>query len=277
MIKRVAINLLTIFLVANILLLGVSFTIKDICVDTVSDAMVKNTEVNKVLDVTKELAPNITDEQYEKVKEAVSDSPKVKEITEKYLNSAIEMIDNKNANSDAEIKSTVKSFVDENISTIEKELNIKVTEDMKNKLYESLESKVEGESSYGNLVAKVTKNMNGTQKAMVKFYSAMTANSTKIILFIVFIFIIVLTALVKESLYKWILNFGGAALTAGIISILLTNLISSRLQTRLTNNLLGKTATIAIDPMVNFGIISMVAGIIMLIIYFILSKRLNKE
>lgn len=275
MIKRVAINLLTIFLVANIILLGVSFTIKDIFVDTVSDAMVKNTEVNKILDVTKEVAPNITDEQYEKVKEAVSDSPKVKEITEKYLNSAIAMIDNKNANT--EIQTAVKSYVDENISTIEKELNIKITDDMKNKLYQSLESKVEGESTYGNLVTKVTKNMNGTQKLMVKFYTAMTANSTKIILFAVFAFIIILTALVKESFYKWILNFGGAAFTAGLISIFLTKLISGRLQNKLTSSLIGKTSTIAIDPMVNFGIISMVAGIIMLIIYFIFVKRLNKE
>lgn len=275
MIKRVAINLLTIFLVADIILLGVSFTIKNIFVDTVSDAMVKNTEVNKILDVTKEVAPNISDEQYEKVKEAVSDSPKVKEITEEYLNSAIAMVDNKNANID--IQTAVKSYVDENISTIEKELNIKITDDMKNKLYQSLESKVEGESTYGNLVTKVTKNMNGTQKLMVKFYSAMTANSTKIILFAVFAFIILLTALVEESFYKWILNFGGATFTAGVISIFLTKLISGRLQNKLTSNLLGKTSTIVIDPMVNFSIIAIIAGIIMLIIYFILSRRVDNK
>lgn len=267
MFRRVAINLLTIFMVGLLVILAISFSIKDVFTNALSNSMINNLEVLKILEITKTVIPEITDNEYNQIKEDIINSDKTKEITEKYMEVALDLVNNKGNNTNIDIESSINDFIDDSIFKIQSKFKVEIPKEYKEIIYSNFKSTVNGESTYVNISNKIENNLTGRQKAMLKLYSTLTELRTRIIISCSLVFMIILLALVKESYYKELLNLGVASIIASVLTFVISKIMLNNLAT-----LFKSSTNINMNKLNMNGGILIIVGIFSIVLYFVIKK-----
>ena len=93
--KKFLLGILSILLVFLSMALVFSYTINDICINTISSEVVKNEMTSRVIDGIKNNYPDVSNKTLEDIETTISNSDEINKITEKYFNNIINYVSNK--------------------------------------------------------------------------------------------------------------------------------------------------------------------------------------
>lgn len=275
--KKILTGIFTIILIFLIELLIISFSAKEICINTISDSVVKNEVSSKVLDeVTKELS-DVKYEDLVKIELATKNNEAINKITDKYFDSMIDSIVNNSDIIVPDTKEELNKIINDNIEVLDK-LNINITEQQKDLVIEKLtgeNNKIE--KIYINVANSLKNSLTKEQEEIANVYSTFSSNKFKYILVGLIILFILLIAVIKKSWYKWIINVSIASMVCGITTALIIPKISDDLSSEITNRVLGRSASINVNNLTNLGYIILGIGIVALIIYLIINFIIKKN
>ena len=266
-IKKFICGLLTVLLIILFSTLIFSLNFKKVVVNTISSVVVKEEIVSSINDVVSSFDDKVNDEVLEKVEDNIKQSEAIDEVTEDIFDEVMGYLNNGDEIVIANIDSELEKLIDENKDTL-KDYGIEITEDDKQEIIDSIalddliNEKIEEE------VMIVKDNMSSEELFVLNIYNVLTSSTLQIAMVIGIIAITVIIALIKKSLYKWMINVGIALCLVGIINIIGMSMVV---------NLLSDIISIDIGGIVTNGYIALGIGILLIVIHVLLNKFIKKK
>ncbi len=277
--KSIITSFLTLILTILISLLIVSITFKDLLIEDILYEGFKSTIINKdykekntTLDDIITEDGVITDNDF--VNE-ILESPEIKELVNKYLDKIITTIADENISVDElnefNLNQDMINYIKENKEVLSEKTGIEITDEMIEEASEKLEE-IDTKKIVKQTVVNVRNNLSPQEKQLLKAYNFITSSALKIYLIIGIVIILLLIAIIKKSLYKWIRNLSNAMTLAGIGTLIMSKgleiIISKMLQVQ---------ETIKLESMSTLSMKVLICGVIVYIIYKLISIFIVKE
>lgn len=277
--KSIITSFLTLILTILISLLIVSITFKDLLIEDILYEGFKSTIINKdykekntTLDDIITEDGVITDNDF--VNE-ILESPEIKELVNKYLDKIITTIADENISIDElnefNLNQDMINYIKENKEVLSEKTGIEITDEMIEEASEKLEE-IDTKKIVKQTVVNVRNNLSPQEKQLLKAYNFITSSALKIYLIIGIVIILLLIAIIKKSLYKWIRNLSNAMTLAGIGTLIMSKgleiIISKMLQVQ---------ETIKLESMSTLSMKVLICGVIVYIIYKLISIFIVKE
>ena len=177
-----------------------------------------------------------------------------------YLNNGDEIVI---ANIDGELE----KLIDENKDTLE-DYGIEITEEDKQEIIDSIALDDLINEKTNEEVMIVKDNMSSEELFVLNIYNVLTSPTLQIGIVIGIIAIIVIIALIKKSLYKWMINVGIALCCVGIVNVIFMPIVV---------NLIRGVISIDIGGIVTNGYIALGIGILLIVIHVLLNKFIKKK
>ena len=275
--KKFLIGLITYILINLVFIYGISFSIKGLVLDTVLKESIiekifsdkfnvnnynnnnsggESTEINNIVG-NKELIEKILNDK------------DTKELINKYVDTTIESISS-DKEVDINIEEDIITYIKENKDIVEEVTGEKITDEQIDELSKELNDKSLS-NAYKEKINETKSSFSGEQMNVLKSFGFVLSRNFRIILIILIIVNLLLIALIKWSLYKWISNFsysfGFGGLFLSFVGLIFGYFI----------NTVFKVNISYFNPMVNCGIVFIVIGIVSFIIYIVLNKILSKD
>lgn len=277
--KSIITSFLTLILTILISVLIISITFKDLLIEDILYEGFKSTIINKdykerntTLDdiITEEGV--ITDNDF--VNE-ILESPEIKELVNKYLDKIITTIADENISVDElnefNLEQDMINYIKDNKEVLSEKTGIEITDEMIEEASEKLEE-IDTKKIVKQTVVNVRNNLSPQEKQLLKAYNFITSSALKIYLIIGIVIILLLIAIIKKSLYKWIRNLSNAMTLAGIGTLIMSKgleiIISKMLQVQ---------ETIKLESMSTLSMKVLICGVIVYIIYKLISIFIVKE
>lgn len=277
--KSIITSFLTLILTILISVLIISITFKDLLIEDILYEGFKSTIINKdykekntTLDDIITEDGVITDNDF--VNE-ILESPEIKELVNKYLDKIITAIADENISVDElnefNLEQDMINYIKDNKEVLSKKTGIEITDEMIEEASEKLEE-IDTKKIVKQTVVNVRNNLSPQEKQLLKAYNFITSSSLKIYLIIGIVIILLLIAIIKKSLYKWIRNLSNAMTLAGIGTLIMSKgleiIISKMLQVQ---------ETIKLESMSTLSMKVLICGVIVYIIYKLISIFIVKE
>lgn len=260
--KKFICGLLTVLLIILFSTLIFSFNFKNVVVNTISNGVVKKEIVDSIDDVVSHLDDVIDDDAIVKIEENIKQSEVIDQVTENIFDEVIGYLNDGKDINIVNIDGELEKLIDENRDTLA-QYGIELTEKDKQEIIDSIaiddviNDKIEEE------VMTVKENMSSEELFILNIYNVLTSSILQIGLIIGIVVDIILIALIKKSLYKWIFNVGIALICVGIINAVWIPLVV---------NLIRGTINIDIGGIVTSGYIGLGIGILLIVIYNVIKK-----
>lgn len=278
-IKKILTFLLTFILTGLISLLIISFTLKDVILNDILYESFKTTIIGKnykegniILDDIITEDGVITDNDF--VNE-ILESKEIKDMVNRYLDKIINTMADENISLDElneyDIEQDMIKYIKENKEILSQKTGIEITDEMVDKASEKLDER-DTKKVIKQTVENTRRNLSPQEKSLLKLYNFITSTNLKIILVISIIIDLLLIAVIKKSLFKWIKNLSQSMTIAGTLTIL----ISMALEI-IISKILKVQENIKLESMSNLSIIILISGIILYIVYKIIDRLLIKE
>lgn len=274
--KKFICGLITILLVLVICLLAVGLKLKIVCVNTINDSIVKKEISSKALDSISSVLPNIDYDTLQEVELSIQNDESTKRITEKYYDEIINSIVN---NTDIDVPDTsdeIKKIIDDNKDVLKKH-GVELTDTQEDEIANSLAKNGTINTVYKKVTTNLKNNLTDDQKEAIGMYSTITSKEFRNTLIIISIIFILLIALIKKSIYKWMINLSVALILSGILLSFVLEQVVNNLSSTITNKLFGKATSINVNPITAFGYKYLLIGIIFLLIYIVINILTNKK
>lgn len=269
--KRIITGLLTIFLTMFILAFGVSLNLKSTIIDTMDEA-IKNEVIKNIIDVAADDIGIDKEKAKTELDKALEKNDDIKNIMSTYYDKFINVILDKEQVGDINISKEIDNLLDVG-ETILKDQGIELTEEMKSEL-KSVVSSTEVNKVFNETIEEVKQDLPQEIKTSVKIYDFITSTSFRFILIGLILLAIVLIALLKKSIYKWLSNVSTACIINGImLGIAMPSLVDWIIRELATE----ENIVIATGAFERFGIITLAIGVVAIIGNVILTKALDKE
>lgn len=277
--KSIITSFLTLILTILISVLIISITFKDLLIEDILYEGFKSTIINKdykekntTLDDIITEDGVITDNDF--VNE-ILESPEIKELVNKYLDKIITAIADENISVDElnefNLEQDMINYIKDNKEVLSKKTGIEITDEMIEEASEKLEE-IDTKKIVKQTVVNVRNNLSPQEKQLLKAYNFITSSALKIYLIIGIVIILLLIAIIKKSLYKWIRNLSNAMTLAGIGTLIMSKgleiIISKMLQVQ---------ETIKLESMSTLSMKVLICGVIVYIIYKLISIFIVKE
>lgn len=266
--------IITLLISFLICLLCVSFSLKEIVINTLAKEVVKDEVSSKVTEVLKNNYSDIDYETLDKIETNIGNNENINKVTEKYFNDIVYSIINDEEVSIPNTKEEIINIINDN-EYILKENNIEITEEQKNELSDKLTNDNMIGKVYKNVANSIKKNMSAETIMIVNTYDKLTSSTFRWIVVSIIIFLILLLALIKKTYYRWTYNLAVSCALSGIMLSLLFPFILDGISIEITNKLLGKAAEININSLVNLGYICFALCAALIIVYFVGNKITN--
>ena len=266
--KKLLIGILTIFVTLGLILLGVSLNLKatvtevatnminEEVTNTMTDYLEKNTDVNK-------------NEIKKGIDKVVNSNDTIKKAVNNYYSEFMDILSDKEFK-EINIASELEILID-NSEPILKEYGITISKKDKEELTKIV-SNEEINKTVNESIKEVKKEMPGEVTSALNILNFITSTTFKIILIGTIILSLVLIALLKKSIYKWLINLGIASILCGLLySIVIPivfNILSKEIDAKIK---------ISASALNNYGYVVLALGILTIILNMILSKILNKK
>lgn len=277
--KSILTSFLTLILTLLISVLIVSITFKDLLIEDILYEGFKSTIINKdykekntTLDDIITEDGVITDNDF--VNE-ILESPEIKELVNKYLDKIITTIADENVSVDElnefNLNQDMINYIKENKEVLSEKTGIEITDEMIEEASEKIEE-IDTKKIVKQTVENVRNNLSSQEKQLLKAYNFITSSSLKIYLIIGIIITMLLIAIIKKSLYKWIRNLSNAMILAGIATLIMSKgleiIISKMIQVQ---------EIIKLESMSTLSMKVLICGVIVYIIYKLISIFIVKE
>jgi len=246
--------------------LGLVLSLKGILVDTADTFIKKEITNNVVKTIENYNDEKISEEVITKVKDTIENNKEVKKIVNTHFDKIVTTLSDKEVNINIDVTEELNSIIDA-VEQILKDNGVTITEAQKQKLLNSVST---DEVNYlvNEVVTEAKQSITPETKVVLDAYNFLTGQTLRLIIIALIGITLLLIALLKKSIYKWLSNFGVAAIISGtVVGILLPLLVNTILDTFLKDS----NMTISIKSLNNYGYILIALGVISIILKIVIS------
>ena len=257
-------------------LMCISFSAKDMIVQTVNEGAIGHAVAIRIMDVVDEVFPDTPIDTLVDIQEALGNSEALDTITGKYIDAMSDAISNNQVPQYPDISNDLVTLANETINTIENHLNIEISESQQQViLSQLLEKSHDIESSIQTYTDSLinTSYLPAVQSMLMKMYQFITSWIFRFILLIVLIMSVYLIVSWKQSLNKIMMHLGILVFIVGIVVAWIIPSIAQSIGFGLTNHFLGRAMYINTGMMQIMGMIVLVIGITLVLISKIIQRQ----
>lgn len=257
-------------------LMCISFSAKDMIVQTVNEGAVGHAVAIRIMDVVDEGFPDTPIDTLVDIQEALGNSEALDTITGKYIDAMSDAISNNQVPQYPDISNNLVTLANETINTIENHLNIEISESQQQViLSQLLEKSQDIESSIQTYTDSLinTSYLPDVQSMLMKIYQFIISWIFRFILLIVLIMSVYLIVSWKQSLNKIMMHLGIPVFIVGIAVARIIPSIAQSIGFELTNHFLGRTMYINTSMMQIIGMIVLVIGIALVLVSKIIQRQ----
>ena len=201
-------------------LMCISFSAKDMIVQTVNEGAIGHAVAIRIMDVVDEAFPDTSIDTLVDIQEALGNSEALDTITGKYIDVMTDAISNNQVPQYPDISNDLVTLANETINTIENHLNIEISKSQQQViLSQLLEKSQDIESSIQTYTDSLinTSYLPDVQSMLMKMYQFITSWIFRFILLIVLIIGVYLIVSWKQSLNKIMMHLGIPVFIVGIV------------------------------------------------------------
>ena len=257
-------------------LMCISFSAKDMIIQTVNEGAIGQAVAIRIMDVVDEAFPDTPIDTLVDIQEALGNSEALDTITGKYIDAMSDAISNNQVPQYPDISNDLVTLANETINTIENHLNIEISESQQQViLSQLLEKSQDIESSIQTCTDSLinTSYLPDVQSMLMKIYQFITSWIFRVILLIVLIMSVYLIVSWKQSLNKIMIHLGIPVFIVGIVVAWIIPSIAQSIGFELTNHFLGRTMYINTSMMQIIGMIVFVIGIALVLVSKIIQRQ----
>lgn len=257
-------------------LMCISFSAKDMIIQTVNEGAIGHAVAIRIMDVVDEDFPDTPIDTLVDIQEALGNSKALDTITGKYIDAMSDAISNNQVPQYPDISNDLVTLAHETINTIENHLNIEISESQQQViLSQLLEKSQDIESSiqtYTDSLINISY-LPDVQSMLMKMYQFITSWIFRFILLIVLIMSVYLIVSWKQSLNKIMMHLGIPVFIVGIVVAWIIPSIAQSIGFELTNHFLGRTMYVNTSMMQIIGMIVLVIGIALVLVSKIIQRQ----
>lgn len=261
-------------------LMCISFSAKDMIVQTVNEGAIGHAVAIRIMDVVDEAFPDTPIDTLVDIQEALGNSEALDTITGKYIDAMSDAISNNQVPQYPDISNDLVTLANETINTIENHLNIEISESQQQViLSQLLEKSHDIESSIQTYTDSLinTSYLPDVQSMLMKMYQFITSWIFRFILLIVLIISVYLIVSWKQSLNKIMMHLGIPVFIVGIVVAWIIPSIAQSIGFELTNHFLGRTMYINTSMMQIIGMIVLVIGIALILVSKVVQRHKQRS
>ena len=274
--KQAKVILFDIIVGVVVCLMCISFSTKDMIVQTVNEGAIGHAVAIRIMDVVDEAFPDTPIDTLVDIQEALGNSEALDTITGRYIDAMSDAISNNQVPQYPDISNDLVILANETINTIENHLNIEISESQQQViLSQFLEKSQDIESSIQTYTDSLinTSYLPAVQSMLMKMYQFITSWIFRFILLIVLIMSVYLIVSWKQSLNKIMMHLGILVFIVGIVVAWIIPSIAQSIGFGLTNHFLGRAMYINTGMMQIMGMIVLVIGITLVLISKIIQRQ----
>ncbi|OUP99914.1 hypothetical protein [Thomasclavelia spiroformis] len=279
--KQGKVILFDIIVGAIVCLMCISFSAKDMIVQTVNEGAIGHAVAIRIMDVVDEAFPDTSIDTLVDIQEALGNSEALDTITGKYIDAMSDAISNNQVPQYPDISNDLVTLANETINTIENHLNIEISKSQQQViLSQLLEKSQDIESSIQTFTDSLinTSYLPDVQSMLMKMYQFITSWIFRFILLIVLIISVYLVIVSwKQSLNKIMMHLGIPVFVVGIVVAWIIPSIAQSIGFELTNHFLGRTMYINTGMMQIIGMIVLVTGIALILVSKVVQRHKQRS
>lgn len=216
--------------------------------------------------------PEITDENIKKLEDSLRTNETIDNLMNKYTDKIMKDLTTDEIE-DINIEEDLKTFMEENKTTIEEATGQSISDEKLDELVEEVTQNEDINASYKKMIEEAKNSMPEEGQAVLDRYQSVTTDNFMMGLIITSIISIVIIALLKKPYYKWIVNIA----IAGIVSALFIALIGGSIALVLNVAIEIETVGISAMPMLITSGIMLLVSVVLIVINSILDSRKAKR
>lgn len=216
--------------------------------------------------------PEITDENIKKLEDSLRTNETIDNLMNKYTDKIMKDLTTDEIE-DINIEEDLKTFMEENKTTIEQATGKSISDEKLDELVEEVTQNEDINASYKKMIEEAKNSMPEEGQVVLNRYQSVTTDNFMMGLIITSIISIVIIALLKKPYYKWIVNIA----IAGIVSALFIALIGGSIALVLNVAIEIETVGISAMPMLITSGIMLLVSIVLIVINSILDSRKAKR
>lgn len=216
--------------------------------------------------------PEITDENIKELEDSLRTNETIDNLMNKYTDKIMKDLTTDEIE-DINIEEDLKTFMEENKTTIEQATGQSISDEKLDELLEEVTQNEDINASYKKMIEEAKNSMPEEGQVVLNRYQSVTTDNFMMGLIITSIISIVIIALLKKPYYKWIVNIA----IAGIVSSLFIALIGGSIALVLNVAIEIETVGISAMPMLITSGIMLLVSIVLIVINSILDSRKAKR
>ena len=216
--------------------------------------------------------PEITDENIKELEDSLRTNETIDNLMNKYTDKIMKDLTTDEIE-DINIEEDLKTFMEENKTTIEQATGLSISDEKLDELLEEVTQNEDINASYKKMIEEAKNSMPEEGQVVLNRYQSVTTDNFMMGLIITSIISIVIIALLKKPYYKWIVNIA----IAGIVSSLFIALIGGSIALVLNVAIEIETVGISAMPMLITSGIMLLVSIVLIVINSILDSRKAKR
>ena len=216
--------------------------------------------------------PEITDENIKELEDSLRTNETIDNLMNKYTDKIMKDLTTDEIE-DINIEEDLKTFMEENKTTIEQATGKSISDEKLDELVEEVTQNEDINASYKKMIEEAKNSMPEEGQVVLNRYQSVTTDNFMMGLIITSIISIVIIALLKKPYYKWIVNIA----IAGIVSALFIALIGGSIALVLNVAIEIETVGISAMPMLITSGIMLLVSIVLIVINSILDSRKAKR
>lgn len=216
--------------------------------------------------------PEITDENIKELEDSLRTNETIDNLMNKYTDKIMKDLTTDEIE-DINIEEDLKTFMEENKTTIEQATGQSISDEKLDELLEEVTQNEDINASYKKMIEEAKNSMPEEGQVVLNRYQSVTTDNFMMGLIITSIISIVIIALLKKPYYKWIVNIA----IAGIVSALFIALIGGSIALVLNVAIEIETVGISAMPMLITSGIMLLVSIVLIVINSILDSRKAKR
>lgn len=261
-------------------LMCISFSAKDMIVQTVNEGAIGHAVAIRIMDVVDEAFPDTPIDTLVDIQEALGNSEALDTITGKYIDAMSDAISNNQVPQYPDISNDLVTLANETINTTENHLNIEISESQQQViLSQLLEKNQDIESSIQTYTDSLinTNYLPDVQSMLMKMYQFITSWVFRFILLIVLIMSVYLIVSWKQSLNKIMMHLGIPVFIVGIVVAWIIPSIAQSIGFELTNHFLGRTMYINASMMQTLRMMILVIGSALILVSKVVQRHKQRN
>lgn len=272
---KIILFLLNFIMIITLLIMGISFQLKNIVTDTLCTPTVSEAICNKIIDIVKENL-DINTDKFKNIENAITENDYIEDITSKYIESIIEQLNNGNTifTFNVEVTAQITDLIKAIVNSFKESTNSSFL----NKVIDSFSEQIlsQAKNVENTINEYITENANkyaNQYQTYIKIYSILISTWFKGLLIAIIIVLFIFCIIDTKSIGTTLLSFGGCSLLVGLgyVSIL-CNFASKIFQT-ISQQYIGTALHLSNTYFVKTGIIMIIAGILGIIAGIFIRKK----